>query len=166
MASNLSYLPDLQSGLFHCTSVRNFRLIRRDGFIRPNLGDRAYQHGVTRSSRCFRIGAISLFDVAADPRKSWLWTWLTTHKPVTIAIKIDSVQLDPSKLISCAEARKITAGVMLPGEVCYKGEIPLSSAPGFLLVWAANCAIQHFIEGPRLKDRQILEFRQRAKASS
>src|SRR4051812_43252304 len=113
------------SGFVHCTTVKNFRAIRRDGMINPNLGDRPHQHGVSHVSRCFRLGATSLFDAAE--KRSWLRTWLTAHKPLTVAIMFDRESLDSSKLLSCAEARKLTPGIMLPGEVCYRGEIALSS---------------------------------------
>jgi hypothetical protein len=35
-------------------------------------------------------------------------------------------------------------------------------ASGFLLVWAANGAIHRFVEGSRLTDKQIREFREHA----
>jgi hypothetical protein len=149
----------IASGLFHCTTPRSFAAIRKEGFIKPNLGDRPHQHGVSHASRCFRLGAVSLFDAMLEPKRNWLRTWLGAHKPFTVAIKLDPEKLDRQKLVSCAEARKLTTGVMLPGEVCYQGEIPLEWALGILLVSVKDVLTYRYLAGHDAAEPVIVEFR-------
>ena len=149
----------IAGGLFHCTTPRSFAAIRKDGFIKPNLGDRPHQHGVSQASRCFRLGAVSLFDATAEPKRNWLKTWLGVHKPFTVAIKLDPEKLDRQKLVSCGEARKLTAGVMLPGEVCYQGELLVEWAVGILLVSRKDGLTYRYLEGHDEPGPAIEEFR-------
>jgi hypothetical protein len=136
-----------QGGLFHCTSVPALRRILRDGHLRPALETGAPAHGAGVVSRCRRIGGVCLFDVlpkaeaarlsVSNPGRAWLGSWLKIAKPVTVAIHLDKARLlaHGGILLTPAQARALATGIMLKGEVCHRGAIPLSvCALGFLFV--------------------------------
>ena len=138
-------------GLFHCTSVPAFRRILRDGHLRPALETGAPARGAGVASLCRRLGGVCLFDVVpkaeaarsqmTNPGRAWLGSWLKIANPVTVVIHLDKarVRAHAGPLFSCAEARAYGAGVMLPGELCHQGAIPLATcALGFLFVRRAG----------------------------
>jgi hypothetical protein len=140
-----------EGGLSHCTSVPAFRRILSDGHLRPALETGAPARGAGVASLCRRLGAVCLFDVlpkseaarlqVSNPGRAWLGSWLKIAKPVTVVIHLDKARLRAhgSALLSCAEARSFGSGVMLSGEVCHRGAIPLDAcALGFLFVRRAG----------------------------
>jgi hypothetical protein len=147
----------ISNGLFHCTTVDFYRAIRSDGFIKPNLGHRQHRQAATLTSRCFRLGMISLFDARADPRCSWLKICLTMNKPITIAIKLIRQALR-GRIVSCEEARKLTSGLTLRGEVCCRGEISVQCITGFLLASTAHPSLFKRVAGNSLSDEAIKKF--------
>lgn len=131
-------------GLFHCTSVAALRQILRDGYLRPASETGAPARGAGVASRCRRLGGVCLFDVlpqarnararSGNPGRSWLGVWLTSYRPVTVAIRLDAARLrGGSAVLTPAQARGLASGLMLRGEVCHLGPISLSAcASGFL----------------------------------
>ena len=136
-----------EGGLFHCTSVPALRRILRDGHLRPALETGAPARGAGIASRCRRLGGVCLFDLlpkaeaarlqAPNPGRAWLGVWLKIARPVTAVIHLDKARLlaHGSILLTRAETRAFATGIMLPGEVCHPGAIPLAAcALGFLFV--------------------------------
>ena len=140
-----------EGGLFHCTSVPALRQILRDGCLRPALETGAPARGAGVVSLCRRIGGVCLFDVlpkteaprssVGNPGRVWLGSWLKIARPVTVAIRLDKARLlaHGGTLLTRAEARAFANGIMLPGEVCHRGDIALAAcALGFLFVRRAG----------------------------
>ena len=136
-----------QGGLFHCTSVPALRLILRDGHLRPAQETGAPARGAGVASRCRRLGGVCLFDVlpqskgartpGSNPGRTWCGVWLKSYELVTVAVHLDQARLlaHGGTLLTEAQARRRAKGVMLRGEVCHLGALPLAAcALGFLFV--------------------------------
>ncbi|HEV7404402.1 MAG TPA: agmatine deiminase family protein [Chthoniobacteraceae bacterium] len=154
-------LAILASGYWHCTTPAAFRLIAREGAILPNLGRFAVRSGVTPASHCYRTGGVSLFEPAS--RGNLLAAWLAVHQPITIAIR-----LDPRKVAQRArehdELRRRRGGVLLRGEVCHPGPIPLDWCTGCLLT-AAKTGEMRWLEiaDPRAVAAAVRELKAAAR---
>ena len=138
----------IDAGLWHFTTPVALKDIMRSGVIAPNEGHRRSQHAMSAHSCCYRLSGVSLFDPLDAPKRNWLRRWIRIHKPVTIGIRLDRERLAQG-LLSCAEARhRCRGGMILPGEVCHIGDIPMEACTGYLLLPAANPASYKFIKAP------------------
>ena len=144
-------------GLFHCTNVDCYKAIRADGRIKPNLGDRPHHQGVTPCSRVFKLGMISLFHPFNEREFGWLGSWLRSHKPITIGIELNRRAL-ASRLVFYDQAKLLTTGIMLPGEVGCRGDISVEFITGFLLVSSKHPSFFKRISGNSLSDAEIQNF--------
>jgi hypothetical protein len=125
----------LQGGYWHCTTPANFRRIVRSGAILPNVGRFRPQHGLSRTSKCALAGGVSLFEPWHAGSRSWLLIWLTTHRPVSVALRLDPEKIR-SRALERADLSDWPGGIFLRGEVCVCGPIPLECCTGILLIAA------------------------------
>ena len=156
-----------QGGLFHCTSIPTLRLILRDGHLCPALGTGAPARGAGIASRCRRLGGVCLFEVLPQPKgvrtlvpnpgRAWCGVWLKSYEPVTVAVHLDPARLlaHGGTLLTEAQARRRAKGVMLRGEVCHLGALPLAAcALGFLFVRrrikGGTGWVSHYVPGSHL----------------
>ena len=156
-----------QGGLFHCTSVPALRLILRDGHLRPALETGSPARGAGVASRCRRLGGVCLFEVlpqskdaptlVSNPGRAWCSVWLKSYELVTVAVHLDPVRLlaHGGTLLTEAQARHRATGVMLRGEVCHLGPLPLAEcALGFLFVRRrvgdSTGWVSHYVPGSHL----------------
>jgi len=151
-------------GLFHCTPLRTLWVILRDGHLRPACQTGAPAQGAGVASRTRRLGGVSLFDVLPQPAgaagrngddnttasslpapvflnpgRGWLTAWLTSRRrrSIMVAIDLDRARLlaQGGALLDGEQTRRLVSGLMLVGEVCHVGAIPLAKcARGFLFV--------------------------------
>ena len=129
-----SLIDTLRIGVYHATSVVNYRLIVSSGGIRYNDGELPFSFGESRLSNCFDLNAVSLFDFETPTIETIFDTishmkWepvLFRHRPA-ILLGIRRGDL-PGKLIEYAEAkRRCGLGGIIPHiEVCHIGTIPIS----------------------------------------
>jgi hypothetical protein len=138
----------INSGLWHFTTPEALRSIAHDGIILPNRGHLRSQHGISPLSCCYRLGGVSLFDPRERPERSWLRIWMRVHKPLTVGIRLARKRLIHNLLAFKEMRRRCQGGVILPGEVCYEGEIPMKWCTGYLLVLANGPFAGEFVEAP------------------
>src|SRR5262245_13740239 len=85
----------LRNSLFHITSLDAYKLIRADGFIRPNDVSRVFTYPQSSTSQCSLLSAVSLFDFAVPDDKlfeddihiSYWFGFLVLHKPINLIIR-------------------------------------------------------------------------------
>ena len=136
-----------RGGFFHCTSMRALRLILRAGYLHPANLTGAPARGAAVASRVRRLGGVSLFallpktgiaasDATTNLVRPWLWKWLAFYQPVTVALHIDRTRLLDmgGRVLSELETRPLAAGLMLRGEICHVGSLPLDCVNGYLFV--------------------------------
>lgn len=92
---SLSYvMPHLRHGLWHFTSLDNFRSIVASGSLDPNRGQFPYNHGQTKYYYGGQHEYLSLFDFETANESEYreiASTWapfITEFKPYTVGIKI------------------------------------------------------------------------------
>lgn len=125
----------LAGGYWHCTTPAAFRLIAREGAILPNLGRFTPRSGVTPVSHCYRAGGVSLFEPTS--KGSFLAAWLTVHKPVTVALQLNPRKVE-ERVLSHERLRESRIGLVLRGEVCHPGPVPVEWCTGCLLTHAES----------------------------
>lgn len=140
-----SLFHELATGLCHCTSLKGYRDILSDGFIRPNDGTFPYSFPQSENSCCRMLDSVSLFDFETAPTEQIFdrrfhpnWSpFIFAHRPVTVILKIWRDVVD-DRLISSNEANKRTGGgvVIRPVEACYPGPIPIDGVRGAIVTYA------------------------------
>lgn len=116
-------------GLFHCTSLKNLKLILKSGAIHPNRGQFPSNHGLSPHSRCRKFGGISLFDLTIEPTSNWFLYWLSQSR---FAIKLNRDHVSPH-LVNPWQLKNCH-GVVLLGEVCCSAPIPVSAFAGYVVL--------------------------------
>lgn len=115
-----------------------------------------------------RLGAVALFDGVLEPKYSRFSGWLKTHRPMTVAFRLDAEQVWEN-VIEGNAARKQVGGIVVHGEVCHVGPILWNAVQGCLFVRAASPEQRVFLETHELGPRRIAEviaaFRRPASSS-
>jgi hypothetical protein len=95
MDRNHPFVRVLLGCLFHVTSIDAYINIRKNGFIRPNIGHFPSSHPHSDGSCVRRIGGISLFDFSIPEDKIFFMDsylpWenvVVSHRPITVVLKI------------------------------------------------------------------------------
>lgn len=119
--------PLLRQGIYHRTSIKNYRQICEVGYILPNDGTFPFTYPQSKNSYAFTKGYIALFDFETASVKQCVsqcdkWSsFFTDQKPVTVVLRLDRKQLEDKLKPNCVRPK--------PGDEDYKIAIP------FVEVW-------------------------------
>jgi len=119
--------PLLRQGIYHRTSIENYQLICKGGYILPNDGNFRFTCSQSQHSYAFAKRYISLFDFETVPVDHCIMTrhiwssFFVDQEPATVILKLDRTQIE-DKLIPNHVRPK-------PGSPDYKIAIP------FVEVW-------------------------------
>lgn len=136
----------LKGYILHCTSLENYSLICKNGYIKINNGNFPYTWEQTKGSCVHKIGGIALLDFGIPENKlffvtnekEFIYPWeaiLLCHDPLTIIIKINRNKLY-NKILSWKEIKEKTDKCLLIpySEVCSLEPISTSLFESVVLV--------------------------------
>lgn len=167
-----SLFHELATGLCHCTSLKGYRDIISDGFIRPNEGAFPYSFPQSQNSCCRKLDSVSLFDFETAPTEQIFdslvhanWSpFVFAHRPVTVVLKIRRGAVG-DRLIDSNEANRRTGGgvVIWPVEACYPDPIPVEAIQGAIVTYPLGTRKYRAFDGhlPSVSEVEALniEFR-------
>lgn len=168
---------ELQTHVYHATSLDNYRLIIKDGFLRPNLGQFPNSTGQSAISRARKLEAISFFDFVSpslpnifDELSHHYWTaMLETLASRGCAILIGFSLSDlTDKWISHVKARQLFPDfniMLLSVEACYKGVIPLQNVRKQIVYDRLDIGQFHIFDGRLLEEQEIASLEEQHKSS-
>lgn len=150
--------------LWHCTDWAGFKGILQSRSILPNTGERRFRHGLSHMGAVAKLGAVALFDGSVEPKRSMFDSWLTAHRPITIAFKLDAEQLRKNVITGQGAGGRVR-GLMVHGEVCHLGAIGWSAVQGCLFVRSTNPEQREFLPTDSLDRRNICAVLRRLRGS-
>jgi hypothetical protein len=132
--------------ILHVTSVEGYCGIRRDGFIRPNLGDLKPTH-LGLAYYCQKRGAISLLDLRnVDPAElfdttDWNpqnWHHVFTYHSPSVVLRLDLAEYTQQIFRGSSEELADGARFIQEAEACICGSIPESCIERILIVYGCT----------------------------
>lgn len=168
---------EIRTHVYHATSLLNYRVIREDGFLRPNDGRFPDSTGQSRISRARKLGAISFFDFVSpsfadvfDDDTYHHWTYmlgaLASHG---CAMLIGFLPCDlTDKWITHVKAKELVPefNIMLPTvEACYQGAIPVKYIRKQIVYDRLDISHFHIFDGRLLDDQEVSALEEEHKCS-
>ncbi len=145
------FVADVRDGIYHATSIDNYRQIRECGKIKHNDGTLSSTTDTSKLSKAVEIGGISFFDFEtpdesiilnhSDGIYKWKHVLLCRPTIVMIGFKREALPLQPR----CHDEleQQLGCGGILPYglEVCYPGDVELALAFKHVLICNGNFSI-------------------------